>query len=184
MNNLRLWRESRGLKQTELAAMVKPTDARIDSSMISRFENEMCLPTPSVSKALASALSVPESLLFGGAEQMYISGIIDGEARIEPESFEVTDLIACFRDAGKDAAISRRRLAELLDVPDRTLRKIIEEARNDGYLIINDGDGRGYFLAATSAEIERHFRQENARAMSILKRLKAARTRLKEVEII
>lgn len=184
MNNLRLWRESRGLKQTELSALVKPIDPRIDSSMISRFENGMCLPTPSVAKALASALNVPESLLFGGTEQMYISGVIDGEARTEPESMDVTDLIAHFREAGKDAAISRRRLAELLDVPDRSLRKIIEEARNDGYMIINDGDGRGYFLAATSSEIERHFRQENARAMSILRRLKAARTRLKEVNII
>lgn len=73
MNNLKLWRESRGLKQTELAALVKPVDARIDSSMISRFENEMCLPTPSVSKALASALNVPESLLFGGTEQICTS---------------------------------------------------------------------------------------------------------------
>ena len=100
MNNLRLWRESRGLKQTELAAMVKPIDARIDSSMISRFENEMCLPTPSVSKALASALNVPESLLFGGTEQMYIAGVVDGEARTEPESMDVTDLIAHFRERG------------------------------------------------------------------------------------
>jgi transcriptional regulator with XRE-family HTH domain len=184
MNNLRLWRESRGLKQTELAAMVKPIDARIDSSMISRFENEMCLPTPSVSKALASALNVPESLLFGGTEQLYISGVVDGEARAEPESMDVTDLIAHFREAGKGAAISRRALASMMDVSDRHLRRIIEEARNCGYLIINDSDGTGYFLAASSADIERHFRQENARALSILKRLKAARTRLKEVGAI
>ena len=184
MNNLRLWRESRGLKQTELAAMVKPIDARIDSSMISRFENEMCLPTPSVSKALASALNVPESLLFGGTEQLYISGVVDGDARAEPESMDVTDLIAHFREAGKGAAISRRALASMMDVSDRHLRRIIEEARNCGYLIINDSDGTGYFLAASSADIERHFRQENARALSILKRLKAARTRLKEVNII
>lgn len=113
MNNLKLWRESRGLKQTELAALVKPVDARIDSSMI-----------------------------------------------------------------------SRRALASMMDVSDRHLRRIIEEARNCGYLIINDSDGTGYFLAASSADIERHFRQENARALSILKRLKAARTRLKEVGAI
>lgn len=96
----------------------------------------------------------------------------------------MTDLIAHFREAGKGAAISRRALASMMDVSDRHLRRIIEEARNCGYLIINDSDGTGYFLAASSAEIERHFRQENARALSILKRLKAARTRLKEVNII
>ena len=102
----------------------------------------------------------------------------------EPESMDVTDLIAHVREAGKGAAISRRALASMMDVSDRHLRRIIEEARNCGYLIIDDSDGTGYFLAASSADIERHFRQENARALSILKRLKAARTRLKEVNII
>lgn len=180
MNNLRLWRENRGLKQTELASLVRPIDSRIDSSMISRFENGLCLPTPAVSKALASALGVPVSLLFGGEEQMCISGVVDAQARIEPESMDVTDLVSCFREEGKSAAIPRKSLARRMDVSDRQLRRIIEDARRCGYLIINDSDGAGYFLASSPANVERHFRQETARAVSILSRLCAARQKLKE----
>ena len=180
MNNLKMWREARGLKQTELAARLRPVDARIDSSMISRFENSMCLPTPAVAEALASALDVPVSLLFGGVEQTAMSGLLETDKPSEPESMEVTELIAVLRE-GKGSATSRRQLAMLMDMRDRHLRAVIAEAQECGYHILNDSDGKGYYLSNSTAEIERYYRQETARAISILKRLKNTRQRLRDV---
>lgn len=46
-----------------------------------------------------------------------------------------------FIPEGKENAVSREVLATRLGLPDRTVRKLIEEARDRGELICNDGDG-------------------------------------------
>lgn len=45
-NNMRVIRESRGLKQSEVCKKLKAYDKAVDKSMLSRMENSVCLPTP------------------------------------------------------------------------------------------------------------------------------------------
>lgn len=57
---------------------------------------------------------------------------------------------------GKSAAITRRALCLATGLTDRAVRNSIEDARHNGALIINNGDG--YYIAdpvADKTEIER-----------------------------
>lgn len=80
---------------------------------------------------------------------------------------------------GSENAISRKDLAEKLGLGDRTMRLRIEAARDEGYIIINLQDGEGYYQSNEVKDIWRQFKQDHARAMSILKRLKFLYRRLK-----
>ncbi len=82
---------------------------------------------------------------------------------------------------GQDLANDRSWIAMHLGMSDRTVRQMIEELRNEGHLICNSQDGRGYFIAETDAEIARQYRQDCARAMSILRRIKPFRRAMKEI---
>lgn len=44
-NNMRVIRESRNLKQADVVKQLKPYDKSIDKSMLSKMENNVCLPT-------------------------------------------------------------------------------------------------------------------------------------------
>ena len=85
-----------------------------------------------------------------------------------------------FIPEGKANAISREVLATRLGLTDRQVRRMIEEARERGELIVNDGDGEGYYLASDIGQIERQYRKDRARALAVLKRLKTMRQKLKE----
>jgi biotin operon repressor len=81
---------------------------------------------------------------------------------------------------GKENAIPRHDLARVLGLTDRACRKAIEEARDRGELIVNDGDGEGYYLACDIDQIESQYRKDRARALSVLKRLKTMRRMLRD----
>ncbi len=81
---------------------------------------------------------------------------------------------------GSENAIKRRDLCAKLGMSDRQVRKLIELARRDGNLIMNHSDGRGYYQSEDIDEIERQYWQEQARALSVLRRQKALRRRLVE----
>ena len=81
---------------------------------------------------------------------------------------------------GKENAMSRQMLKTLSGTSDRAMRKLIQEGREAGYIIINDQDGAGYYRTEDIKDIERQYRQDTARAMSILKRRKETRKILKE----
>jgi hypothetical protein len=85
-----------------------------------------------------------------------------------------------FIPEGKENAIPRSVLAVRLGMTDRQVRKLIEEARDRGELICNDGDGEGYYLASDLGQIERQYRKDRARALSVLKRLKTMRRMLRD----
>lgn len=85
-----------------------------------------------------------------------------------------------FIPEGKENAIPRSVLAVRLGLTDRQTRKLIEEARDRGVLICNDGDGEGYYLASDLGQIERQYRKDRARALSVLKRLKTMRRMLRD----
>lgn len=85
-----------------------------------------------------------------------------------------------FIPEGKENAVSREVLATRLGLPDRTVRRLIEEARDRGEMICNDGDGEGYYLACDIGQIERQYRKDRARALTVLKRLKTMRKMLRD----
>lgn len=87
--------------------------------------------------------------------------------------------IVDFIPEGKANAIPRHELARVLGMTDRAVRKAIEEARDKGELICNDGDGEGYYIACEIEEINRQYRTDRARALAVLKRLKTMRRMLK-----
>lgn len=92
---------------------------------------------------------------------------------------------------GKENAVTRTQLCEKLGRGDRAVRQMIEDARCQGALIINDQDGRGYFIATKPSEVLEQYRSNQARALSILRQnarlakgmaeLDAAQDRIAEV---
>lgn len=87
----------------------------------------------------------------------------------------ITDYIP----VGRENAVSRAYLASMLGVSDRKMRKMIEDERRAGAIILNAQDGKGYYMTDDLDEMERQYRQDTARAMAILTRRKALRKRLK-----
>lgn len=81
---------------------------------------------------------------------------------------------------GKNLANSRLWISVHTGIHDRKVRQLIEELRNEGHLICNTQDGTGYYLAETTEEILRQYRQDCNRAMSILRRIKPFRHALLE----
>ena len=81
---------------------------------------------------------------------------------------------------GKENAVSRAALCAASGYSDRLIRRIIAQLREEGYMILNRQDGKGYYISDDPDEIERQYRQDTARAMSILKRRKNMRKFLKE----
>lgn len=80
------------------------------------------------------------------------------------------DIIAAL-GVGHENAVTREALAAKLGTSDRAARRRIELARRDGWCIMNDGDGAGYYLANDMAALERHYHVEMARANTILRNL-------------
>jgi len=76
---------------------------------------------------------------------------------------------------GRNHAIPREKLVQETGLPDRQVRRCIEEARRSGTLIANRQDGSGYYQTIDLAEIEKQYRQDTARAMSILARRRTER---------
>lgn len=175
MNRLKERRLELGLTQPELSRMLKAADPRMDVGMVSRFETGACLPTPEVLAALETALQAPRSELYGEGD---LRDVPDESAEV-PEMSLTTRALAGAVPFGRRNAIPRDALAEKLGMGDRSLRQAIERARAEGLIILNGQDGRGYYQSDDILEMERQYRQDTARAMSILKRRKPLRAALK-----
>ena len=83
---------------------------------------------------------------------------------------------------GKENAISRQKLAFLLNLPDRAVRKLLQDARDRGEVILNAQDGRGYYTSDDAGELQRQYNTNRNRALSILRQQKHIRRRLRELE--
>ena len=55
-------------------------------------------------------------------------------------------------DVLKERKLTRSELSNYLGIPDRQARKVIEKLRKQGYLIVNDGLGEGYYIPKTKEE--------------------------------
>ena len=81
---------------------------------------------------------------------------------------------------GRDNAVSRAYLSAFFNAPDRVIRKAIQQARTEGYIIINDSTGNGYYRTNDIDQIARQYRTNRSRAMAILVQQKHLRRLLKE----
>lgn len=166
MNRLKERRLELGLTQEAVSGILKLADPRMDVSMVSRFENGACLPTEEVMTALEAALRTSRAYLYGE----------DEKGDISPRTAE-TERIACLIPIGRRNAISREDLAAAMHTTDRKMRKAVAEAKKQGLMICNDGDG--YYQSDELNDLWRQYRRETARAMSILKARKPMRAVLK-----
>jgi len=69
---------------------------------------------------------------------------------------------------GKENAISRRELRERTGMTDRKMRAAIATARADGEFIINNQDGRGYYMTDDLMELKEFYDSNHARAINIM----------------
>lgn len=90
----------------------------------------------------------------------------------------ITDFIG----TGKENAVTRGELVAILNLPDRQVRKLIQEARDRGEIIINAQDGAGYYLSDDVGELKRQYRLNRSRAMSVLRQQKYLRRKIREAE--
>jgi biotin operon repressor len=81
---------------------------------------------------------------------------------------------------GKENAISRGELSGMTGFSDRALRKLIEELRRMGIQVINDGDGRGYYLANDIDSIYRQYQKDLSYMKNFSQRMKHTRRILKQ----
>ena len=88
------------------------------------------------------------------------------------------DMVLMAIPEGRENAISRYHLCIKTGMNDRAVRECIELLRDEGNFICNDGTG--YFIADNLDDIERQYRKDRARALSVLKRLKPFRQALRE----
>ena len=103
--------------------------------------------------------------------------IEDNEIEIDLES-QVLTVVASI-PFGRNNAIKRDTLCSKVGMSDRKVRKMIELARGFGFIIVNEQNGAGYYQSDDIDDIERQYKQDTARAMSILARRKELRRRLK-----
>lgn len=83
---------------------------------------------------------------------------------------------------GKENAVSRASLGELRGggpTGDRRARKEIKQLREAGEIIINDQSGDGYYRPTNMEEARRYLAQEESRARSIYRSLRALRRKVK-----
>ena len=176
MNRLQERRLSLGLSQPEVSAKLKEIDPRMDVGMVSRFERGVCLPTLPVLNGLETILQASRAELFGEDELGVIHEIeAVGSVSVSPMAERLANAIPF----GRRNAISREALAAKLGMSDRHMRKAIEEARNEGLIILCECNGRGYYQSDDLNEIHHQYIQDTNRAMAILKRRKTMRQLLK-----
>lgn len=176
MNRLQEKRVALGLSQPEVSAKLKEIDPRMDVGMVSRFERGVCLPTLATLTALEAILQASRTELFGEDELGAIQGI---EAAGGVSATPMTEWLAILIPFGRRNAISREALAEKLGMSDRQMRKAVEDARNEGLIILCECNGRGYYQSNDLNEIQCQYIQDTNRAMAILKRRKPMRQLLK-----
>lgn len=177
MNGLKTRRTELGLSQPDVVSLLRVRCPIMDVSLYSKIENGHCLPNKETMSAIETALQAPAKLLFDADE---LAAIPDSEAPRAQEA--VPPYFSMLENAipiGRKNAITRSALAVKLGMSDRQMRKAIEDARYAGLVILNDQNGRGYWISDDILEMRRQYAQDTSRAMSILKRRKPLRDALK-----
>ncbi len=93
-------------------------------------------------------------------------------------SFDITNFIG----TGRENAVTRGELVAILNLPDRQIRRLIQEARDRGEIIINAQDGAGYYMSNDVGELKRQYQSNRRRALSVLRQQKYLRWKIREAE--
>lgn len=169
MIKLKEMRKKRGLTQAQLAEKVRKADPTADQTMISVLERGELYPGEKLRDALCEALDCTEAELYDGVEAFFVPA--------EDKHFsETTIMLGLLLD--NNGRIGRHELNEILKVSDRKMRKWIETARQEGLVIANDQDGKGYYRPTTREELEALYRQNQSRALAILRQQKHIRRQI------
>lgn len=175
MIRLKEIRKARKMSQKELADAVSFADPTITQTAISVLECGEMYPTEKLMKALCLVLDCTESDLYDN-ESMFVNP--------DREFSETTEVLSgIFAVYGR---IQRDRLREILSetlckkVSDRMMRKMIETAKNEGMVICNAQDNKGYFLPSTIKELEKQLQSNERRAMAILRQNKFIRREIND----
>lgn len=180
MNRLKERRTELSLSQPDVVRLLRVRCPIMDVSLYSKIENGHCLPNKDTLEALEAALQAPVSVLFEPDE---LAAIGESEGARAAQTLTPPPYYAMLEAAiphGRRNAITREALAAKLGMSDRQMRKAIEDARYAGLVILNAGDGIGYFQSDNIAEIEQQYKTDRSRAISVLYRCKVMRRILKE----
>lgn len=79
---------------------------------------------------------------------------------------------------------TRTELCARSGLSDRKVREEIEKTRRNGTIILNNQDGKGYFISKKLEDLKKQYHQNNSRAMSILVQQKYLRRKIKEGETV
>ena len=90
--------------------------------------------------------------------------------------------ICDFIGTGRENAVTRGELVAILNLPDRTIRRLIQEARDRGEIIINDQSGAGYYRSEDVGELKRQLNTNKRRALSVLRQQKYLLQKIREAE--
>lgn len=93
-------------------------------------------------------------------------------------AMNITDFIG----TGRENAVTRGELMAQLNLPDRTIRRLIQEARDRGEVIINAQDGAGYYMSNDLGEMKRQLNLNYSRALSVLRQQKHLMRKIREAE--
>lgn len=173
--NIKQRRLELGLTLADVAAACREVDPRIDVPMVSRFESGVCLPTEEVRKRILCTLQIPQDEEH--IEDGCLSILREKPLKSPPEWIVAFVAHIPF---GKCKAVSRQMLCDRTGLSDRQMRKMIEQARRYGFVIVNDGDGAGYYQSDCIADIEAQYNRETSRAMAILTTRRLLREKLKD----
>lgn len=80
---------------------------------------------------------------------------------------------------GRDNSIPMRTLAELLNVSERTVRVLVQRAREKGAPIYTDYRNGGYYVPANESEARVYYRQHRARIRSAIAALNGVKRLVK-----
>lgn len=173
MIKLKEIRRARGMTQAQLAEKVRNVDPTADQTMISVLERGELYPGEKLRDALCEALGCTEADLYDGVEAFFVPA----EDR---EFSEWTIALRGLFDAC--GTITREEFARILKTTDRKARKIIEAARDEGLIIANRQDGKGYFIPTTQEDLKALYKQNQSRALAILRQQKHIRRAIVENE--
>lgn len=96
----------------------------------------------------------------------------------KPKEINIVDYIPI----GRENAISRQKLCELTGLNDRVLRKYIAKARETTCICNGQADGGGYYIPSTLEDANHFYKQERARALSVLRCLRGTKNFIRETE--
>lgn len=181
MIKLREMRKARGLTQAELAKKVRHADPTADQTTISVLERGELYPSEKLRDALCEALACTEADLYDGVEAFFVPATAP---TYSPETEALSQIFTAYeKDFGSHPVAPwqlQAHMAIRFGTPysERKLRKAIQKARQEGMVICNAQNGEGYFLPRTKEDLERQYKQNQNRALAILRQQKHIRRRL------